>query len=430
MVNGIKVNIKKEDKCKQIIYIEISQENVIKEIENTISEVQKIASIPGFRAGKVPRNLIMQYYKDRVESEALDKLIQDSYKLTITRENIVPVREAKIKDIKFEKDKPLSFNLEVEVKPDIKFRYYKGIEVDEERVRVDSKDVDDVLKNIRERIAEYITIEDRCVQKGNLVTVDVSGFKDGKLIDKFNGKDLRFEVGVNTVMKDIEESVIDMNINTEKEILVKLPKEYPDKELAEKEIQLKIKLKSIQEKKLPVLDDEFAKDVGECETLAILRKKIEEDIRKNREAEKKNLIEQKILKELISITPMDLPDFLVETEFEHLMDDIKERMERENTSFEALKTTEDEVRDRYRQVAIEKVKGYLIIEELANLEKINIAENDIENEIANIKTKLIRKDQKIDEYLSSDSGRNRIKYDIMVQKTLDFLYNNAKINWK
>ena len=430
MTEGLKITIKKEEKCKRVIDIEVPRDNITREMESTIDEVQKIANIPGFRQGKVPRNLVVQYYREKIESDALDKLIRDSYIEALNKEKLVPVNEARIKDVKFEHEKPLFFSAEIEIKPEIKFRFYKGIEVDEERVRVDEEDVNGVLKNIQDRMAEYTTIENRPAQKGDVVTVDFAGFKDFKPLEKFKGKDLKVEIGAKTVLPDIDEGIIGMNINAEKEIQVKLPKDFYDKELQGAEITIKIKLKAIQEKKLSVLDDEFAKDVGECESLAELKKKIEDDIRKNREEEKKSRIEQKILKELTSITPFDVPVSLVERELDYIMDDIKERMKRENSTFESLNTTEIEVKEKYMQFALEKVKAYLIIEEIAKLENIKVADEDVKEETSNIITRMNRKDQKTIEYFSSDAVKERIRYDIMVRRTFDFLYNNAKINWK
>lgn len=428
----IKINVKKEEKSKRIVDIEVPVDEINKEIENTINEVQKIASMPGFRQGKVPRNLVIQYYQERIQSETLDKLIQDAYKIACDKENIIPIGQAQVKDVKFEKDKPLSFRAEVEVVPEVKLRYYKNIDVDAERVRIDNKDVDDVLKQIQERMAEYTTLEGRSAEKGDVVTIDFTGFKDGKPIEKFKAQDLRVEIGSNGLMPEIEQGIIGMNAEgIEKEILIKLPKDYPDPELQEKEITIKVRLKLIQEKKLPILDDEFAKDIGECQSLDELKNKIENDLRKTREEEKKTQIEQKILKEIVSITPVDLPDSLVERELDNIMNEIKDRMKIENVKdFESLKTNENEVKEKYRNVAVEKVKAHLIIEEIAKLEKIETAEEEVLQEIVEIKSRIRRKDPKMLEYLSSDSIKERVKYDIRIRKTIDFLYNNAKINWR
>jgi trigger factor len=430
MIDSLKVNIKKEEQCKRIIDMEIPREEYAKEIEDTINELQKVANIPGFRQGKVPRNLVVQYYKGKIESDTMDRLIQNSYNTVLKKENLIPVSQATIKDIKLEDDKPVTFTLEVEIRPEIKLRKYKGIEIDEEKVTVVDKDVDDVLKHIQDRMAEYSTVENRQAKNNDIVTIDIIGFKDGVPLKNFKGNDLKLEIGASTVVKDIEDGIIGMDINSEKEINVKLPKDYYDKELQDKEITTKIKLKAIQEKKLPVLDDEFAKDVGECETLLALRKKIEEDIRKNREEEKKNAIKQKILKELISINTFEIPNSLVEKELDIIMDDIKERMKRENTSFETLKTTENEVREKYKNNALERVKSYLIIDEISKIENISASDDEVKDEITNVTSRMRKNDPKTLEYFSSDPVKERIRYDVGVRKTLDFLYDNAKIDWK
>lgn len=423
-----KLNVQDEKPCKKILEIEVPKEEVSSEINNTVDTLQKVAVVPGFRVGKVPREVLIKEFKNRIEDDSLQKLINNACKEACGEKKIVPISQISISEVKFNTDSDLYFKASFEVMSDIKIKKYKGINIIKQKIKVTDEDVDKVISYLREREATYVPIENSEVKTGDLAVVDFEGYLDGKALEKFKGDDFSFEVGRNMVFESFEKTVIGMKPSERKEEKITIPQDYYDENLRDKQINVKIHLKSIKEKKLPELDNEFAKGVSECSTIDELREKIKNEIFQDREQENINTAKSEIIKKLSEENLFDVPDSMVNSEYDSMMEDLKNRMQTNNLDYAKIGTTEEKIKEDYKKVAAERVKGTLIIEKIADLENIKPTEQEIKARCDEIVKRY--KDEKIKEYYGSEKGFHQVAYNLTIQKTLDFLYANAKITEK
>jgi trigger factor len=422
-----KVNILEEKECEKVLKIEVPRDKVLVEIENMYNNLQRVAEIPGFRTGKAPRNVVEKYFKNKVEKDVLEKLIADAYTEAVKLTKIDPIDYPNITDLKFEPGKSLEFKATVEVKPEIKLSKYKGIKVKKESTDVKPEDIEKSLKFLQERYAEFIPVEGRPVGDKDFVVIDFVGLLDGKEVEGLKSENYVFEIGSKRVIPEIEKGIIGANINEQREIVVEYKPDFFDKKLAGKKITYKVTIKGIKEKRLPNLDDEFAKDVGEFKTLDDLKKNIENSLKIELEQKEKTRIINFILDDIIKSTSFPVPKSLVMQETERLLRDFESRMQSQNVTYESLGKSREEVRKQYEEMSVKRVKGYFILEEIAKLENISVSDEEVDKEISEFLSKVGQEKEEWKEYLSSTRGRENVRGRLLEDKVLDFLYKEADI---
>src|SRR3989339_552564 len=363
----IKVNILEEKDCKKVLKIEVPSDRVLVEIENMYSNLEKVAEIPGFRAGKAPRGLIEKNFKQKVEKDVLEKLIASAYLDALKEKNINPIAYPQIADVKFEAGKPMEFTAHVEVRPEIKLGKYKGIKVKKEPVEVKKEDVEKSLNYMRERQADFAPVEGRAVKEGDFVMIDFQGTAEGVPEDKLKAVDYFCEIGSKKIFPEVEAALIGSKVGEVKDVPVVYKADFPGKDLAGKTVVFKVTVKGIKEKKLPALDDEFAKDLGEFKTLDEVKKNIEDGLKK-------------------------------------------------------------EVEKEYSEMALKRVKAYLVLDEIAKAEKIEVSEEEVDGEIRTFLFKMGKEGDSYKEYLKSEKGRENIRNQMIQDKILDFLLKNAELS--
>ncbi|MFH1074795.1 MAG: trigger factor, partial [Candidatus Firestonebacteria bacterium] len=247
----IKVNILEEKDCKKVLKIEVPSDRVLVEIENMYSNLEKIAEIPGFRAGKAPRGLIEKNFRQKVEKDVLEKLIASAYLNALKVQNINPIAYPQIADVKFEPGKPMEFTAHVEIRPEIKLSRYKGIKVKKEPVKVKKEDIEKSLNYMREKQADFAPVEGRAVKEGDFVMIDFQGAAEGVSADKLKAADYFCEVGSKKIFPEVEAALIGASVNDVKDVLVEYKADFPGKDLAGKKVMFKVTVKGIKEKKLP-----------------------------------------------------------------------------------------------------------------------------------------------------------------------------------
>lgn len=423
-----KVNILEEKECLKTLKIEVPGDKVLIEIENMYNNLQKVAEVPGFRAGKAPRNMIEKYFKNKVEKEVLEKLVADAYTDAIKSTNFSPIDYPNISELKFEVGKPLEFKAQIEVKPEVKIKEYKGIKIKKEPVDIKPEEIDKTIKFLQERNAEFVTIEGKPIAEGHFAAIDFTGFIDGKEAVNLKTDNYILEIGSHKILPEIENGLIGVNLNEQKEITVDYKPDFQNKELAGKKVTYKVTVKSIREKKLPVLDDEFAKDVGDFKTLADLRSNIETKLKEEAENKEKVRITNAIIDEIVKSVAFSVPPTLVKNEAEHLNKDFESRMKSQNMTYEALGKTKEEIAKQYDEMAVNRVKAYLILEEIAKLEKIEVKDEEIDNEIKGVLARAGKEADSWKDYLNSEKGRSNVKGQLRQDKTLDLLYKEAKLS--
>ena len=390
----------------------------------------KYFNIPGFRKGKAPMQIVEKYYgKEIFYEDAFNEVAQEALEEAIKENKLEVVSRPDIEVTQIEKGKDLIFTAVMQTKPEANLGKYKGIEIKKIEYNVSDKDIEHELGHMQEHNARLISIEDRPVETGDIATIDFEGFVDGKAFEGGKAEGHELEIGSNTFIPGFEDQVIGMNIDEEKEIKVKFPDEYFSKDLAGKEAMFKVKVHEIKKKELPELDDEFAKDVSEFDTLEELKKSIKDRLEKDNEQKQKYEIEDAVIKAVCENVKVDIPSGMIETETEDMLRNIETKLSYQGLKLEQYlqmmgKTMED-IRKEYEPQAIEAIKSRLMLEAVIKAEKIEATEDEIVEKMKEMAKNYGKSDDK--EFMENENVRKYIKSGLESEKALEFLVKNAKM---
>ena len=390
----------------------------------------KYFNIPGFRKGKAPMQIVEKYYGaqifyedafNEVASEALEEAVAENKLEVVSRPNV---------DIEqMEKGKDLIFTVVMQTKPEAEVSKYKGIEIKKVEYNVTDEDIEHELHHMQEHNSRLVSIEDRPVENGDIATIDFEGSVDGVPFEGGKAENYDLEIGSNTFIPGFEDQIIGMKIDEEKDINVKFPEEYFSKDLAGKDATFKVKVNEIKKKELPKLDDEFAKDVSEFDTLAELKKSIKDKQKKQNEQKAKYEIQEAVMKAVCDDMKVEIPSGMIETETENMMKDMEQRLAYQGLKLEQYlqimgKTTED-MQKEYEPQAIEGIKSRLALEAVIKAEKIEATDKDIDEKMKEMAKNYGKEND--DEFLKNENVRNYMKQGIESEKAINFLVENAKI---
>ena len=429
----MKVNVEKIENNVATLKIEVEAGEFEKAIEQSYRKNVKRFNIPGFRRGKAPRSLIERYYGPEVFYEdAAEIVLSEAYKKVVEENSLEPVDHPHFDIDKIGKDIGIVATAKVTVKPEVKLGQYKGLEVEKMVYNVTEEDVEKELKDLQEKNARLVSVE-RPAQKGDVVLVDLEGFANGEPLKDAKVQNYPLELGSKILVEDLEEKIIGMKPGETKEVAVTYPAEHPNKDLAGKEVLFKVSLKEVKEKELPQLDDEFAKDVSEFETLEELKQDIKNRLEERAKSLSESSLRGAILKKVVEQAEVDIPQVMVDREIERLiMDfafqlrlrglDLKQYLEISNLSPEEFK-------GKFQERAYNNVKTSLILEALAKAENMEVTEEEVDEEL----TKYAEAAQKsLAEYKKNlkEEDLEHIKDHILTRKIFDFLISQAKVNEK
>lgn len=404
--------------------------------ENAMKKVYfqnaKYFNIPGFRKGKAPMNIVEKYYGAQIFYEdAFNEVATEAYGEALTENKIDVVSRPEVDIAQMEKGKDLIFTAVVQTKPEVKLGKYKGIEIQKIEYKVDKKDVDHELEHMQEHNSRLVTVDDRPLENGDTATIDFEGFVDGVAFEGGKAEGHELEIGSGTFIPGFEEQLIGMELENEKEIKVTFPKEYFSKDLAGKDATFKVKLHDIKKKELPELDDEFAKDVSEFDTLEELKKSIKEKLTKNKEQREKYETEEAVLKAVCEDSKLDIPSGMIELEIDNMLKDFEQRLSYQGLNLEQylkmIGKTEEEMRKEYEPQAIEAIKSRLVLEAIMKAEKIEASEEEIKAKMEEM-AKSYGKD--VEELSKNENLKNYLAEGIKSEKALEFIVNNAKVTEK
>ena len=377
--------------------------------ENAIKKVYfqsaKYFNIPGFRKGKAPQNIVERYYgKEIFYEDAFNDLVPEEYEKALNENKIDAVSRPQIDIITMEKGQDLVFTATVQTKPEVELGKYKGIEIEKIEYNVKDEDIENELKDMQEKNARLVTVDDRAAENGDTAKIDFEGFVDGTAFDGGKGENYDLVLGSHSFIEGFEDQVVGMKIDEEKEINVTFPKEYFSKELAGKDVVFKVKLHELKKKELPELDDEFAKDVSEFDTLKELKDSIKEKLEKQNKDREKYEKQNAVVKAIVDTMKVDIPSGMIEMETENMMKDMENRMS-------------------YQPQAIEAIKSRLAIEEVIKAEKIEATEEEIKAKIEEMAKSYGKEAKELEE---NENIKNYIKQGIESEKAMDFLVENSK----
>ena len=389
----------------------------------------KYFNIPGFRKGKAPMNIIERYYgKEIFYEDTFNEILQEVYDKELKESNITAVSYPDLDVKQIGKGQDLIFTAVIQTKPEVKPGKYKGIEIKKVEYNVSDEDINHELGHMQERNSRMVTVDDRAVENGDITVIDFEGFVDGKAFEGGKAEGHELTIGSNTFIPGFEDQIIGMKIDEEKDINVKFPEEYFSKELAGKDATFKVKLHEIKKKELPELDDEFAKDVSEYDTLKELKESIKEKLEKENEQKAKYETEEAAIKAVCDNTEIDIPSGMIETEIDHMEKDMEQRMQYQGLTLDMylqmIGKTKEEFRKEYEDQAKDAVKSRLVIEAVANEEKIEADDKEVDEKIKEMAENYGKTE---DELKSNESLRNYLKENLKTEKTIEFIVKNAKI---
>ena len=424
------LQVEKLEKNMAKLTIEVSPEDLDKAIEKAYQKQKKQISIPGFRKGKVPRQMVEKMYgKEVFYEDAANELIPDAYDKALEECEEDIVSSPKIEVTQIEAGKPFVFTAEVALKPEVKLGKYKGVKIDKIDTEVTEEDVMAEINKERENNARNITVEDRPVKDGDMTTLDFEGFVDGEAFEGGKGENYPLTIGSGAFIPGFEEQLVGAEIGKEVEVKVTFPEDYQAENLKGKDAVFKCTIKEIKEKELPELDDEFASEVSEFETLAEYKEDIKKNLTEKKEKDAKNAREDAAIKAAVEVSEMEIPEAMLMTQQRQMVDEFAQRITMQGLSmeqyFQFTGTNYQQMVEQVKPQAEERIKSRLVLEAIAKAEKIEVTEEDYEKELETMAEVYQMEADKVKELMGEREKKN-IMQDLAVRKAAEFVADNAK----
>ena len=423
------LQVEKLEKNMAKLTIEVSAEEFEKAIQAAYLKQRKNISVPGFRKGKVPRQMIEKMYGVGIFYEdAANSLIPDAYAKAYDESELEIVSQPSIDVVQIEKGKPFIFTAEVATKPEVTLGEYKGLKVDKVSNRVTAKEVDAKLEEEQKKNARTVAVLDRAVQDGDEVVLDFEGFVAGVAFEGGKGENYPLTIGSGAFIPGFEEQLIGVEAEKEVEVNVTFPEEYHSADLAGKAATFKCTVHEIKVKELPELDDDFAAEVSEFDTLEEYKADIKAKIKEQKIAEGKRQKEDQAVEKAVANATMDIPEAMIETQVRQQFEDMSYRMQSQGLTmeqyFQFTGLTEEKMMEELRPTAIKKIETRLVLEAIVKAESIEISEEKFEAELVKMAETYQMEVAKLKELLG-ENEKKQMKQDMAVQEAVTFLVENA-----
>lgn len=410
--------------------IEVSAEEVESALQRAYQKQKSKISIPGFRKGKVPRQMVEKMYGVGVFYEdAANDMIPAAYENAAAESGLEIVSQPKIEVVQIEKGKEFIFTAEVAVKPEVELGEYKGVEVPKTETEVTEEDIMAEIDKEREQNSRIITVDDRAVEDGDMTVIDFEGFVDGEAFEGGKGENYPLTIGSHSFIDTFEEQLIGKNIGEEVEVNVTFPEEYHAEELKGKPALFKVTVKEIKKKELPELDDDFVEDVSEFSTVAEYKDSIKNKIEERKAKEAKAAREDAALEKIIENAKMEIPEPMVESQVRQMAEDFSRRLSQQGLSveqyFQYTGLTADMLLEQMKPQALKRIQSRLVLEAIAKAENIQVSEEELEKEIQDMATAYQMEADKL-KTLLTDKDKENMKSDIAVSKAADLVAESAK----
>ncbi len=411
--------------CKREVTIEVEEENLREDFDSVCSKYLKQARVPGFRPGRAPLSLIKQRYKDAIREDFIEVAVQKSFRSAIQSENLAPLQSPHIHDLSYAEGQPLRFKAVFEVLPKLEIRNYKGLEIERVIAEVKDEEVENSLQRIRERLAQYSSVEDRAVQPGDFAVISYTGrFSEGTE-PAFRAQDVYCEVGGSETLPEFTENLVGARSAETRTFKIKYAPEFPNRKLAGKEVEYTLELQSIKLKKLPDLNDDFARDVGEFKTLEEFRSKIRSDLTAEKEQAARSQMQNRLLDQVIESNPFDVPEVLVQKQMEDRLNDYVRTLVAQGIHPQTLDINWTQFQERQREQAIRDVKAGLVLDNIADQENLQVGDEEVDEEISRRAKEAQQPFEAVKSRLTKDGGADRMKFRLRNRKSLDLLLSTA-----
>lgn len=409
--------------------IEVSAEELEKAIQGAYLKQRNKISVPGFRKGKVPRQMIEKMYGAEIFYEdAANALIPTAYGKAYDECELDIVSQPKVEVVQLEKGKPFIFTAEVAVKPEVTLGEYKGLSVDKVSNRVTAKEIDAKLEEEQKKNARTVVVEDRAVQDGDEVVLDFEGFVDGVAFEGGKGENYPLTIGSGSFIPGFEEQLIGAEAEKEVEVNVTFPEEYHSEDLAGKAAVFKCTVHEIKAKELPELDDEFAAEVSEFDTLDAYKADIKAKIKEQKIADGNRKKEDQVVEKAVANATMEIPEAMIDTQVNQMAQDFAQRIQQQGLSmeqyFQFTGMTAEKMMEELRPQAVKRIETRLVLEAIAKAENIEITDEKIDEELAKMAEAYKMEVEKLKEFMG-ENEKEQMKMDLAVQEAVTFLADNA-----
>ena len=425
------LQVEKLEKNMAKLTVEVPAEQFEKALTTAFNKNKSRFNIPGFRKGKAPQAMVEKMYGVEVLYEdAINEALDATYGDAVTESELDVVSRPEIDVVQVEKGKELIYTATVAVKPEVTLGEYKGIEVEKASAEVSDEDIEAELKKVQEQNSRLITVEDRAVEDGDQTVVDFEGFVDGTPFEGGKGEDYPLTIGSHSFIDTFEEQLIGKNIGEECEVNVTFPEEYHAKELVGKPAVFKVTVKEIKRKELPELNDEFAGEVSEFETLEEYKNDVKAKLSLTKQKEAATENENHVVDKVVENATMDIPEPMIESQVNNMVNDYARRMQSQGLSLEQYMQftgmTIDTLKEQMKPQAVKRIQTRLVLEAIVKAENITVSDEAVEKEIADMAESYKMEVAQIKEYMG-ENGIEQMKEDLAVQEAVDFLVAEAKL---
>ncbi len=424
------VQVENLEKNMAKLTIEVTAEEVTKAIQGAYQKNKNRFNVPGFRRGKVPQKMIEKMYGVGVFYEdAVNAMIPDAYEKAVAESELEIVSRPEIDVIQIEAGKPMIFTAEVAVKPEVVLGEYKGLEVAKQDTFVTEDDVMEEIKKEQEKNATVVTVEDRPLQKDDTAVIDFEGFCDGEAFEGGKGEDFPLVIGSGQFIPGFEDQLIGKSTGEEAEVNVTFPTPYQAKELEGKDALFKVTVKEIKARELPEIDDEFASEVSEFETLEEYKKEVADKLKERKEADAKRAKEDEAVQKAVENASMEIPEAMIKTQASNMVNEFAQRMQMQGLTMDQYMqytgTTRDQMEKQMEEQAKKRIEVRLTLEAVVKAEDIQVSDEEFDKEIAEMAENYKMEADKFKELIGAEEA-GRMKMDIAVQKAVDLIAEKAK----
>ena len=425
------LQVEKLEKNMAKLTVEVPAEQFEKALTTAFNKNKSRFNIPGFRKGKAPQAMVEKMYGvEELYEDTINEALDATYGDAVTESELDVVSRPEIDVVQVEKGKELIYTATVAVKPEVTLGEYKGIEVEKASAEVSDEDIEAELKKVQEQNSRLITVEDRAVEDGDQTVVDFEGFVDGTPFEGGKGEDYPLTIGSHSFIDTFEEQLIGKNIGEECEVNVTFPEEYHAKELAGKPAVFKVTVKEIKRKELPELNDEFAGEVSEFETLEEYKNDVKAKLSLTKQKEAATENENHVVDKVVENATMDIPEPMIDSQVNNMVNDYARRMQSQGLSLEQYMQftgmTIDTLKEQMKPQAVKRIQTRLVLEAIVKAENITVSDEAVEKEIADMAESYKMEVAQIKEYMG-ENGIEQMKEDLAVQEAVDFLVAEAKL---
>jgi trigger factor len=417
-----------KDGVKREISVEIPAEEVTRETEAIVQKYQKVARLPGFRAGHVPPSIIRQRFKEDLKSDVVEALVPRYFRKEAEKQGLVPVSQPRVTDLHIHEGEPLRFKASFEIMPEIKVEGYKELRAEHPEIAVKDEEVEEAMASVREQHATYTSVEGRPLQDGDFAQASMDG-RPKEAEDKtqpVHMDEVLIEIGGKNTVPEFSENLRGANAGETREFEVKYPEDSTEKRLAGKTLVYTVKVQAIKQKNLPELNDEFAKELGEFTSLDRVRKQIRENMQAERKHDAEREAKDKLVNELVKRNDFEVPESLVDRQIDLRLERGLRALAAQGMKMEDMKKMDlPRLRAGQRDQAVQDVKSSLLLDRIAELENIDVGEDELNHEIEALAQQTKQTSEAVRSRLTQDGGLDRIRNRIRSEKTLEFLYHQS-----